>query len=142
MSHAELDVAIVGAGPYALSIASHLNAAGVDSHVFGSPMDFWHRHMPQGMHLKSYGDSSNLFDPQSRFTLEHYCREVGVAYHATSLPVALETFIAYGNAFRERFVPNLDARRLLELTPTGNGHRLTLEGQVVSARSVILAIGV
>jgi cation diffusion facilitator CzcD-associated flavoprotein CzcO len=40
------DVAIVGAGPYGLSAAAHLRAAGVEARVFGRTMEFWERQMP------------------------------------------------------------------------------------------------
>jgi glycine/D-amino acid oxidase-like deaminating enzyme len=34
----DVDVAIVGSGPYGLSIAAHLAAVGVDHRIFGPPM--------------------------------------------------------------------------------------------------------
>ena len=34
----ETDVAIVGAGPYGLSIAAHLGEFGIEFRVFGDPM--------------------------------------------------------------------------------------------------------
>ena len=48
-----VDVAIIGAGPYGLSVAAHLNALGVDYRIFGKPMQLWRDHMPPGMRLKS-----------------------------------------------------------------------------------------
>jgi cation diffusion facilitator CzcD-associated flavoprotein CzcO len=36
-----VDVAIIGAGPYGLSIAAHLAERGVDFRIFGSPMHTW-----------------------------------------------------------------------------------------------------
>jgi cation diffusion facilitator CzcD-associated flavoprotein CzcO len=33
-----IDIAIVGAGPYGLSIAAHLNAREIPFRIFGSPM--------------------------------------------------------------------------------------------------------
>ena len=36
-----MDVAIVGAGPYGLSLAAHLRAAGVNYRQFGLPMHLW-----------------------------------------------------------------------------------------------------
>ncbi|MFL5287738.1 MAG: FAD-dependent monooxygenase [Rhodopila sp.] len=54
------DVAIIGAGPYGLSLAAHLSAAGVDNQVFGKPMQFWRTCMPDGMVLKSEGFASDL----------------------------------------------------------------------------------
>ncbi len=58
-----VDVAIIGAGPYGLSLAAHLQAAGVSYRHFGSPMWLWRQAMPQGMYLKSQGFASNLSDP-------------------------------------------------------------------------------
>jgi len=55
-----IDVAIVGAGPYGLSVAAHALAAGLNARVFGRPMRAWEHHMPQGMRLKSEPAASNL----------------------------------------------------------------------------------
>jgi cation diffusion facilitator CzcD-associated flavoprotein CzcO len=57
------DVAIIGAGPYGLSVAAHLKVRNVDFRIFGSPMEFWLKSMPEGMHLKSEGFASSLYDP-------------------------------------------------------------------------------
>jgi thioredoxin reductase len=139
----QVDVAIIGAGPYGLSLAAHLRAMGVEHRVFGSPMDAWENHMPRGMFLKSYGDSSNLFDPQSSFTLEDFSREKEFSYHPSRLPVKLETFVAYGRAFQERFVPHVEAKRLIMLNISDRGHALSFENaETVIAKHVVLAIGV
>jgi 2-polyprenyl-6-methoxyphenol hydroxylase-like FAD-dependent oxidoreductase len=53
-------VAIVGAGPYGLSLAAHLGAAGVRFRQFGLPMRLWQESMPAGMFLKSQGFASDL----------------------------------------------------------------------------------
>ena len=58
--------------------------------------------MPRGMRLKSEGFASNLYDPKSEFTLEHYCKENGIPYAHIGLPVPLGTFIAYGREFQRR----------------------------------------
>ena len=64
------DVAIIGAGPYGLSLAAHLKAAGVDFRIFGSPMEFWLQHMPKGMHLTPYVDRMDLIGVTTH-TVEH-----------------------------------------------------------------------
>ena len=46
------DVAVIGAGPYGLSLAAHLRARGADIRVFGFPMQSWRDSMPVGMKLK------------------------------------------------------------------------------------------
>jgi cation diffusion facilitator CzcD-associated flavoprotein CzcO len=58
-----VDVAIIGAGPYGLSLAAHLRARGVNFRIFGKPMDTWNAHMPKGMTLKSEGFASSLSSP-------------------------------------------------------------------------------
>src|SRR5690242_20942569 len=96
----ETDVAIVGAGPYGLSIAAHLAARGVAFRIFGEPMESWREQMPADMLLKSEGFASSLYDPEARLTLARYCRENGVPYQDMGLPVPLRLFCEYGLAFQ------------------------------------------
>src|SRR5271165_4828256 len=100
-------VAIVGAGPYGLSLAAHLAALGVETRIFGRPMDSWRRHMPAGMLLKSDPFASNLSDPQDFYTLARYSAERAIGYSEAE-PVRLDTFCDYGLAFQKRFVPELE----------------------------------
>jgi len=55
-------VAIVGAGPYGLSLAAHLAERGVEHRIIGTPMGNWEHHMPDGMFLKSEGLASSIDD--------------------------------------------------------------------------------
>jgi hypothetical protein len=140
---ARSDVAIVGAGPYGLSLAAHLRARGVDFRIFGSAMDVWLKHMPKGMFLKSEGFASCFSDPDGIFTLERYCRELGIRYGDVGVPVPLETFTAYGLAFQRRFVPDLDERNVTEIAREGDGFELRLvDGERVRARQVVIAVGI
>jgi hypothetical protein len=63
----DLPVAIVGAGPFGLSVVAHLRSAGVPFRIFG-PMHRWRAQMPIGMFLKSEWDASSLADPAGRYT--------------------------------------------------------------------------
>lgn len=138
-----IDVAIIGAGPYGLSIAAYLNATGVEHRVFGVPMECWQNNMPPGMCLKSFGLSSNLFDPQSSFTLADFSREKRFSFDPINLPVKLEHFIDYGRAFQERFVADVTLQRLVKLCPIECGHELSFDnGDIIIARHVVLATGV
>ena len=137
------DVAIIGAGPYGLSIAAYLRGSGVSFRIFGEPMLNWRSRMPQGMHLKSDGFASSLYDPEGRFTLRNYCAERGIDYRDLGLPVALDTFWSYGMAFQKQQVPSLDKRSIGKVEQNGDGFRLTLsDGDVVDARRVIVATGI
>jgi cation diffusion facilitator CzcD-associated flavoprotein CzcO len=85
-----VEVAIVGAGPYGLSLAAHLAAARVETHIFGRPMDSWLSHMPEGMLLKSDPFASNLSDPQDSFTLARFSEERSIP-HSETEPVRVLT---------------------------------------------------
>jgi thioredoxin reductase len=137
------EVAIVGAGPYGLSIAAHLRAAGVSFRIFGSPMQSWREQMPTGMLLKSDGFASNLSDPNGSFTLRRFCAEQQIPYHDTRIPVRLDTFTAYGLAFQKRFVPELEQKQVTAIDRIPGGFSLKLQnGEVAHARNVVLAVGI
>jgi thioredoxin reductase len=139
---ANCDIAIIGAGPYGLSIAAHLKKRGVDFRIFGTPMNFWRTHMPKGMHLKSEGFASCLYDPDSAFTLEVYCKQKGIPYADVGLPVPLEVFTAYGLEFQRRCVPELENKLVNLLQRSADGFRIRLEdGEIVGAHRVVLAVG-
>jgi len=136
-------IAIVGAGPYGLSLAAHLRELKIDHRIFGRPMSTWQEHMPKSMMLKSDGFASNLFDPADAFPIRDYCRRNGIAYDDTHLPVSLDTFVAYGLAFQQRFAPGLDQQNIARVENTAQGFELELEdGNLVGARYVVLAVGI
>jgi thioredoxin reductase len=138
-----IEVAIVGAGPYGLSIAAHFRRRGIPFRIFGRPMDTWVSHMPAGSCLKSDGFASNIYDPDNEFTLEKFCAEQGIEYAHTGIPVRIETFRAYGLAFRNRMLPDLDERLVENIQRASEGFVLRLEGgETVEARRVILAVGI
>jgi thioredoxin reductase len=138
-----LEIAIVGAGPYGLSIAAHLRHRGISFRIFGRPMDSWIAHMPKGMMLKSDGFASNIDDPQGKFTLGQFCAERGIEYGDTGIPVRLDTFSSYGLAFRDRMVPELEDKLVASIDRVEDGFRLRLEnGESFTARQVILAVGI
>jgi len=136
------DVAIIGAGPYGLSIAAHIDARDIEHRVVGDPMQFWLRHMPKGMLLKSDGFASGLYDAEGIFTLRHHCEERNIEYADVGIPVRLEDFCEYGLAFQRRFAPNLDNQKLTSLERTGTGFMLRLsDGERFTAQRVIIATG-
>ncbi len=147
MSHSEpqgrVDVAIIGAGPYGLSVAAHLRAAGLSCRQFGMPMSLWREAMPRGMYLKSQGFASNLSDPEGSHTLEAFCRKTGHPYASYGLPVPIDTFISYGQWFADELGPGLEEVMVTEVARTGDGFAVGLAtGETVAARNVVLAAGV
>jgi thioredoxin reductase len=138
-----LENVIIGAGPYGLSIAAHFRGRGIPFRIFGRPMDSWLNHMPKGMMLKSDGFASNIYDPGSEFTLKQFCSEQGIKYADSGIPVRLDTFSAYGLAFRDRLLPELEEKLVVSLDRASEGFVLRLEdGETVAARRVVLAVGI
>ncbi|HVC52200.1 MAG TPA: NAD(P)-binding domain-containing protein [Stellaceae bacterium] len=137
------EVVVIGAGPYGLSIAAHLRQRGIAHRIFGIPMLNWRIRMPQGMLLKSDGFASNLSDPEEVLTLGEFCRQRGIRYADDGVPVAIEDFIAYGEAFQRRFVPEVEARSVVGLSHAGDRFAVQLDdGEIVSAGKIVVAVGV
>lgn len=136
----DYDVAIIGAGPYGLSAAAHLKARGLSVCVFGEPMEFWATRMPEGMLLRSPRVASNLSDPEGKLTLEAFESETG---RRPAAPLPLNTFVEYGQWFRQQLGCMFDPRIVSSVEQDGVEFKLTLEdGEVLRARTVIAAAGI
>jgi FAD-dependent urate hydroxylase len=138
----DTDVAVVGAGPYGLSLAAYLRNRRVACHVFGKTMDSWRRHMPRGMFLKSEGFASSFGDPHGPFRLARFCAEFGREYGDYGVPVDLETFIDYGRWFQKSLVPDVDDVEVRRVARSNSGFSLELaDGRAMHARRVVVACG-
>jgi FAD-dependent urate hydroxylase len=138
-----IDVAVVGAGPYGLSVAAHLSASGLTYRQFGRPMNLWRTSMPQGMYLKSQGFASNLSDPRAAKTLETFCAATGRAYGSYGVPVPLDTFVEYGQWFKEELALPVEESLVTSVTRSGDGFQLIVgDGERLTAGAVVFAIGV
>jgi thioredoxin reductase len=133
-------VAVIGAGPYGLSVAAHLQARGIPTRVYGKTMEFWAK-MPDGMHLKSVWSASSLSDPYTRFTLDRY---TSLQAAPKREPIPLPYFVAYGNWFARHVVRDIDTTYVRTVSRDGQGgFRLELEdGRSASARKVVVAAGI
>lgn len=137
-----VDVAIVGAGPYGLSVAAHLRARGLDYRHFGTPMRLWRAAMPKGMFLKSQGFASNLSDPAGTHTLEAFCQATGRAYAHCGRPIPLADFVSYGQWFQSELDLKVEDQLVTDIAAAGDGFEVTVGNERVRARQVVVAIGV
>jgi cation diffusion facilitator CzcD-associated flavoprotein CzcO len=138
----DTDVAVIGAGPYGLSLSAHLAGRRVRHELFGQPMGLWRRSMPEGMQLKSEGFASNLSDPLGLHTLQRFCSEHDIDYAPLGVPVRLDTFVRYGDWFRERAVPALRPEQVELVSRVSRGFHLRLDtGDELRARRVVDATG-
>jgi len=132
-------VAIVGAGPYGLSLAAQLGNRGISYRIFGPPMNFW-RGLPKGVHLKSPDFGTSLYVPRAGYSFPEWCRKRGIA---ASDPIPMQSFAAYGLWVQEQFVPDVCPEQVVNVTQHGgDGFSITLEsGRQSLARRVVIATG-
>jgi thioredoxin reductase len=136
------DTVIVGAGPYGLSIAAHLRAAGIPFQLFGSTLESWRAFMPAGMVLKSEPFASNLWDPRRQFTLKRFAAETKIPYEHSGRPLSLAKFLDYAEWFRQRAVGEPNPAKVQRITRSFSEFTLEFAGQSpIKARRVILATG-
>jgi thioredoxin reductase len=136
----DAEVTVIGAGPYGLSVAAHLKAAGVDVRIFGKPMEFWADKMPAGMFLRSPKVASNISDPSASHTLDAFESANGITPAA---PIPLETFVDYGQWFHRQLISNLDQREVAAIEVSGNGFRILLnDGISFLSKRVVVAAGI
>lgn len=131
---------VIGAGPYGLSIAACAKRAGVDVLVLGEPMEFWRRHMPERMLLRSGRDWH--LDEADVFTLDAYLvdRKIDAA-DVSPLPVNL--FIEYADWFRSSTGLRVRSDFAHNITRTDRGFVVRLDnGECIAARAVVVTPGV
>ena len=138
-----VEVLVIGAGPYGLSISTHLSARGVDHVIVGSPMDTWRAHSPAGMFLKSEPYGSSFASPQRGYNLPTYSKARGLDYASRLGPVPLTQFLGYADWFTANLVPDLLDDQVTELVPAYGGFTASFAGgEQVTARQVVIATGV
>ncbi|MFZ0759746.1 MAG: FAD-dependent oxidoreductase [Candidatus Sulfotelmatobacter sp.] len=136
----DCNVTVIGAGPYGLSSAAYLRAAGIETRVFGEPMSFWENQMPAGMCLRSNWGASNIADPEQKLTLDEYCRQNG---NHVSKPIPLDRFVEYGRWYQRQAVPDLEKRRVQSVDLAPSGFKVALEdGEEFTSQRIALATGI
>lgn len=136
---AHYDVVVMGAGPYGLSSAAHLQGRGLKVGIFGKPLKLWRENMPHRMLLRSYWWATNISDPRKKYGLDQYFKAEG--RHADD-PFPIETFIDYGMWFQKHAVPDLDETYIHMIERKAHEYELKLEdGRIVKSQAVVMAPG-
>ena len=133
-----LDVAVVGAGPFGLSVAAHLPQRRV--RAFGEPMQTWRTRMPPDMLLRSDWEETSLSAPADRGAIDVWAHATG---EPRQEPIPLQTFLRYADWFRQTFVRESDPAEVTGVERGGGLLRVTTSaGDEVDARRAVIAVGV
>lgn len=138
-----LDVLVIGAGPYGLSISAHLRAFNVNHRVVGSPMDAYRVHSPVGMFMKSEPYASAFAAPQPGYDVRSFCRANGLDYVDRVTPLTVERFVEYADWYTAQLVPDVQEDLVTKVTRAEGGFQVDFAGsESVIARQVVVATGV
>ncbi|HSX09009.1 MAG TPA: NAD(P)-binding domain-containing protein [Candidatus Saccharimonadales bacterium] len=133
------DTVVVGAGPYGLSIAAHLQEKGQNIAVFGKPLYLWKNHMPKGMLLRSIWWASFLSDPQRKFDLVQYGKKNNIKIPH---PLPMDMFLDYSLWFQKNVLPNVDETYINNIVKKDGNFVFTLaDGREIQSKAVVMACG-
>jgi FAD-dependent urate hydroxylase len=134
-------VAIIGAGPYGLSLAAHMAERNIEHRIFGSPMRFWSQIAEAGgeRYLKSYCFGTNISTPRSGYSFAHYSEPRGLE---TFEPCSIGDFAAYGKWFQHKNVPWVENHDVTRMSKPNGQFSITLKsGEEFPASNVVIATG-
>jgi cation diffusion facilitator CzcD-associated flavoprotein CzcO len=133
-----IDIAIVGAGPYGLSLAAHLRARDVKFRIFGEAMRFW-RDMPIGVNLKSLAFATSIPLPIPGHSYPEWCRKNGLEDFE---PCTMQSFAAYGLEIQKQFIPDLEQVLVTNVSSRPGGFEVVLSsGEHLFSRKVVVCTG-
>jgi len=137
------EVLVIGAGPYGLSISTHLRERGIDHLIVGRPMDTWRNHMPAGMYLKSEPFGSDMSSPNAGYDLAGYSRSERIEGIERGIPLSIERFLDYADWYIKQLVPDVSDVTVTEIKAKNGGFLVTFaDAEPVAARNVVVATGV
>lgn len=134
-------VAIVGAGPYGLSLAAHLAARNIEHRILGDPMLFWSKIALAGgeRYLKSYCFGTNISSPKPGYAFADYSKPRGLE---TFEPCSMMDFADYGRWFQQDNVAWAEPVDVSYVTRQTDGFVVSLaNGERFTAAHVVVATG-
>lgn len=135
------NLAIIGAGPYGLSLAAHLGSKNIEHRIFGRPMQFWSDVARAGneRYLKSYCFGTSLSSPNPGFSLPEYNQPRGLE---TFEPCSMSNFADYGTWFQQNNVAWAEPVDVVRVARHAEGFSVLLaNGEHLAAGQVVIATG-
>ena len=134
------DLLVIGAGPYAYSVAAHARDRGISTRIVGRPMAFWRDQMPVGMYLRSGPDWHLDASGEDTFAAFFEDRGLDPAAHD---PIPIDLFLDHTDWFAERKGLHVEERMVEDLTrPDGTFVARMTDGDTITATNVLAAPGI
>ncbi|WP_336775215.1 NAD(P)-binding domain-containing protein [Paenibacillus sp. MMO-58] len=135
-----LDVIIIGAGPYGISVAAHAVANKISYKLFGYPMDFWKNQMPQNMYIRTPHDLVSFSDPEGEYTIQQFAKETQTNLES---PLPRTVFVRYAFWFAEKVGIEFTPEFVNILSFNGQYYTIVTEsGDSLEAKNIVIATGV
>ncbi len=138
---ADIELLVIGAGPYAYSAAAHAAARGVRTRIVGKPMGFWRDRMPADMFLRSGRDWT--LDADGEHSFEAYFEDRGLD-PASHDPIPISLFLDHTEWFREHKKLDVEEVMVDSVAPAdGHGFAAAMaDGTTITAEKVLAAPGI
>jgi FAD-dependent urate hydroxylase len=131
---------VIGAGPYALSVAALAREHGISTVVLGRPMGFWRQNMPEGMFLRSGLDWH--LDGAAVYTLQAYLEEQSIRPGEVD-PIPIGVFLDYADWFTRAMGIEVREEFADTLAKADGRFEATLRsGERIRANAVVAAPGI
>ncbi len=140
---AEYPVAIIGAGPYGLSLANHLAYNNTQFIILGKSMDLWRNHTFNSMNLRSDYAASEISHPTGQFRFDRFCRDEAISLDDISGQLPVNIYRAYIDWCQNQFPFEVDEELVTNIHQSSNTFIIkTDQNKTFSAEKVVIATGI
>ncbi len=130
---------IIGAGPYGLSLAIYAKHAGINFAMLGKSMDLWKANMPPNMKLRS--NTQWHLDPQEEHTFVRYVESHNIEEKDLK-PLSLQVFLGYTKWLEQQKGIKPTPVMVERLDQDKDGFIATLQsGDTITADRVVVSTG-